>query len=350
MKMKTLILVFLFVFASGSVSGAFYSLDNGETTSYLTEDGGTLTGELDVSGGSITGLGAPTSGTDPVPCSSLSGISGVSCTEGPIKTNSFDSTSTSSLDSSTQDSTETYVDVTGDTLEGPLDMSGFGLTGLPSPDDPSDAATKSYVDDVNSSVNLENYATESFVLDLVSNSSDNSVNLSGYATEDYVDNRVSEVSVNSSSSGSTLDFASGIELGEASAFEDSLAAGRDAETLGVNSFAFGTNSSAAENEFAVGSEEERVDLSVSGDLNVEGSLEGVNVSGSQKSVYSYSFATDPNGTDVNLPSEVEEPYTVTATSVNSLADTGVFNKTAEGFSVVSSEFTKVDVQVAENSE
>jgi hypothetical protein len=208
----------------------------------------------------------------------------------------------------------------GDTLEGSLDMSGFGLTGLPVPDDPSDAATKEYVDESNSSVDLDNYAKESFVLDLVGNSSGDSVDLSGYATEDYVDERVSDISVNNSSDAGSNE-----------------------------SLTLDDNVTVSEGELRVGSNQTEMDLAVSGDLSVGGSIEGVNLSESDKEVWSYSFATDPNGTDVNLPSEVGTPYTVTATSINSLADTGVFNKTEEGFTVVSSEFTRVDVQVAENT-
>lgn len=248
-----------------------------------------------------------------------------------------------SQDGSTEVNSSNFVSVMGDTLEGSLDMSGFGLTGLPVPDDPSDAATKKYVDDNrfsnvslegyateefvldqidNSSVDLSNYATEGFVLDLVGNSSDSSVDLSGYATEEYVDEKVSDVSAdtgpNSSDSGS----------GKSSTLD---------------------NVSVSDGVFRIGSNRSEMDLSVSGDLSVGGGIEGVNLSEDQ-TVYSYSFATDPNGTEVNLPSEIGQSYTVTATSVNSLADTGVFNKTSEGFSVVSSEFTKVDVQVAENSE
>lgn len=238
------------------------------------------------------------------------------------------SRSDSSVSTSDSDATDfngsKFVSVMGDTLEGGLDMSGFGLTGLPVPDDPSDAATKEYVDESNSSVDMDNYATEGFVLDLVGNSSVDSVDLSGYATEEYVNDRVSDISVNTGSNRS-----------ETGSEEDTVL--NDSVTV-------------SDEELRVGSNETEMDLTVSGDLDVDGSIEGVNMSrDSDKTVWSYSFATDPNGTEVNLPSGVETPYTVTATSINSLADTGVFNKTAEGFTVVSSKFTKVDVQVAENT-
>ena len=217
-------------------------------------------------------------------------------------------------------SSDSFVEIAGDTLEGSLNMNGFGLTGLPSPDDSSDAVNKEYVDtrlSSSSDFSLENYATKSFVLDLFENSS--GTDLDGYATEKYVDQKVSDIDGSNSS--------------------EETSPRQDLEGIDVN-----------ESKIVIGQDNE-TDLNVSGDLNVEGSIGGLNSStSSKKNVWSYSFATDPNGTEVNLPSELESEYTVSVTSVNSLADTGVFNKTDKAFKVVSSKFTRVDVQVVRSSE
>jgi hypothetical protein len=196
-------------------------------------------------------------------------------------------------------------------LRGALDMAGFGITGLPSPDRGSDVATKNYVDQA------------------LGNTSSNSTG--------SVPGLTQVLSVNNVATGS-IGFLNGIELGTGSSAEsDSIAVGRDAEASAENSVAIGKDARAnSSGEAVIGSNQNPMDLKVTGDLEVEGS----------QGVWTTSINTSENSTFVNLTeTQVEGNYTVSTAPVGSMENLGVFNKTLDGFDVKSTGETRADITV-----
>jgi hypothetical protein len=204
---------------------------------------------------------------------------------------------------------QSFVSITGDTLRGALNMAGFGITGLPTPVEPQDAATKQYVDTVAGNGN-----SSSSIPGLEQVLSQNNVALS------------------------SIGFANGVMLGTGSSAESGgVAIGRNAKALAENSLALGKNAVADESGLAViGSEENSMDLKVTGDLEVEGS----------SGTWTTSVNATSEGTHVNLTKIVSgDGYTVSATPVDSMERIGVFNKTSTGFDLRSTGETRVDIAV-----
>jgi hypothetical protein len=205
---------------------------------------------------------------------------------------------------------QSFVSITGDTLRGALDMAGFGITGLPSPDRGSDVATKSYVDRA------------------LGTTGSNSSSIPGLSQV---------LSVNNVATGS-IGFLNGIELGTGSSAEsDSIAVGRDAEASAENSVAIGKDARADKSgEAVIGSNQNPMDLKVTGNLEVEGN----------QGVWTTSINTSENSTFVNLTEEdFGSDYTVSATPVGSMENIGVFNKTSDGFDVKSTGETRADITI-----
>lgn len=231
---------------------------------------------------------------------------------------------------------QNFVNITGDTLEGPLDMAGFDLTGLSTPDDPSDAATKSYID---------NYATKDYVDSKISSTSNKTV------VENEVVSNLSKVLEKGNLLDKRLRLPNGLMFGaNSSAIKSAFAIGSNSQALAHNSIAVGENVTVNSTDtMKVGSDSQKIDLDVSGDISVGGELEGLqnNYSVQKKEVWSYSFASDNNGTTVSVPEEVGN-YSVSVTPIDSLASVGVFNKTDSTFVVKSSKFTSVDVMITES--
>jgi hypothetical protein len=267
---------------------------------------------------------------------------------------------------------QSFVSKTGDTLRGALDMAGFGITGLSAPENGTDAVTKNYVDQVisnnsnssptyvnSSNFNSSDFATEAYVDAKIANSSNSSnstLNTSKLATKNYVDQVLGNTSSNSTGSNSSsipglsqvlsvnnvasssIGFLNGIELGTgSSADSDSIAVGRDAEALKENSVAIGKDARAnSSGEVVIGSNQNPMDLRVTGNLEVEGN----------QGVWTTSINTSENGTFVNLTEEdFGSDYTVSATPVGSMENIGVFNKTSDGFDVKSTGETRADITV-----
>jgi hypothetical protein len=205
---------------------------------------------------------------------------------------------------------QSFVSITGDTLRGALDMAGFGITGLPSPDRGSDVATKSYVDRA------------------LGTTGSNSSSIPGLSQVLSVNNVAS----------SSIGFLNGIELGTGSSAEsDSIAVGRDAEASAENSVAIGKDARADKSgEAVIGSNQNPMDLKVTGNLEVEGN----------QGVWTTSINTSENSTFVNLTEEdFGSDYTVSATPVGSMENIGVFNKTSDGFDVKSTGETRADITI-----
>jgi hypothetical protein len=267
---------------------------------------------------------------------------------------------------------QSFVSKTGDTLRGALDMAGFGITGLSAPENGTDAVTKNYVDQVisnnsnssptyinSSNFNSSDFATEAYVDAKIANSSNSSnstLNTSNLATKNYVDQVLGNTSSNSTGSNSSsipglsqvlsvnnvasssIGFLNGIELGTGSSAEsDSIAVGRDAEALKENSVAIGKDARAnSSGEAVIGSNQNPMDLKVTGELKVEGNQD----------VWTTSINTSENSTFVNLTEEdIGSDYTVSATPVGSMENIGVFNKTSDGFDVKSTGETRADITV-----
>jgi hypothetical protein len=167
----------------------------------------------------------------------------------------------------------------------------------------------------------------------------------------------------------------GINYGNTTLAEgiNQIALGRYANATSKNSVAIGFNSTNNQEQTAlIGNsyEGQRLNLNVTGNLTVH---QGLDVKGTKNFVEGYNETHDivytssesgeavvewtdsrsvsTEGTRVALPHHLlevmsgREDYHVIATPVNSLADVGVFNKTASGFTLKASGDTEVDLHV-----
>lgn len=251
-----------------------------------------------------------------------------------------DESSNQKTSDSTIDSNASYLPLSGGTLSGMLDLAGNRLTGLPSPEDASDAVNRAYLES-----RLEDVNTSSVT-------GDSSSNISG--SSEYSTPGISDVLDEDRDIGRNLLFPGGLKFGEGAVTADnSFAFGEDANASGRNSFVFGEDAETnQDNTFSIGSSDRRMNLEVSGNVTVDGSLRDAetgsadsgNASSNAKKVWSYSFAVDNNGTEVSVPAELRDSeYAVSVTPVGSMASTGVFNKTDNQFFVKADKFTNVDV-------